>query len=126
LDQENTLQEWGQRMNQAAQIGKSIIEAHYGTTPSLTYAMGVSNGGYQVRKAIEDHPQTFDGGVDWEGPFWRPEGPNFIGELRDTLGPIRSRSRPRGLARTIACTRSRMATTSTASRGRRRGCSSPT
>lgn len=81
LDQENTIQEWGQRMNQAAHIAKSIIEEHYGTTPSRTYAMGVSNGGYQVRKAIEDHPETFDGGVDWEGVFWRQEGPNFIGEL---------------------------------------------
>lgn len=81
LDQENTMQEWGQRMNQAAHIAKSVIEEHYGTKPSRTYAMGVSNGGYQVRKAIEDHPQTFDGGVDWEGVFWRQEGPNFIGEI---------------------------------------------
>lgn len=81
LDQENTTQEWGQRMNQAALIAKSIIEEHYGIRPSRTYAMGVSNGGYQVRKAIEDHPETFDGGVDWEGVFWRQEGPNFIGEL---------------------------------------------
>ena len=43
--------------------------------------MGVSNGGYQVRKAIEDHPETFDGGVEWEAVLWRREGPNFIGEL---------------------------------------------
>lgn len=81
LDQENTMQEWGRRMNQAALIAKSIIEEHYGTKPSRTYAMGVSNGGYQVRKGIEDYPQTFDGGVDWEGVFWRQEGPNFIGEI---------------------------------------------
>ena len=32
--------------------------------------MGVSNGGYQVRKAIEDHPETFDGGVAWEAVLW--------------------------------------------------------
>lgn len=81
LDQENTMQEWGQRMNQAAHIATSIIEEHYGTKPARTYAMGVSNGGYQVRKAVEDQPETFDGGVDWEGVFWRQEGPNFIGEL---------------------------------------------
>lgn len=81
LDQENTMGEWGRRMNQAALIAKSIIGEHYGRKPSRTYAMGVSNGGYQVRKAIEDYPQTFDGGVDWEGVFWQQEGPNFIGEL---------------------------------------------
>jgi Tannase and feruloyl esterase len=81
LDRSNQMREWGQRINQAALIAKAAIEAHYGRKPGRTYAMGVSNGGYQVRKAIEDHPQTFDGGVDWEGVFWREGGPNFIGEL---------------------------------------------
>jgi Tannase and feruloyl esterase/3HB-oligomer hydrolase (3HBOH) len=81
LDNENSLMEWGDRINQAALIAKALIEAHYGCKPSRTYAMGVSNGGYQVRKAIEDHPETFDGGVEWEAVLWRPEGRNFIGEL---------------------------------------------
>ena len=81
LDNENSLTEWGERFNQAALIAKALIEAHYGAKPSRTYAMGVSNGGYQVRKAIEDHPETFDGGVEWEAVLWRREGPNFIGEL---------------------------------------------
>ena len=65
LDDRNSLTEWGERFNQAALIAKALVEAHYGTKPSRTYAMGVSNGGYQVRKAIEDHPETFDGGVEW-------------------------------------------------------------
>jgi 3HB-oligomer hydrolase (3HBOH)/Prolyl oligopeptidase family len=81
LDDQNSLTEWGERFNQAALIAKALIEAHYGAKPSRTYAMGVSNGGYQVRKAIEDHPETFDGGVEWEAVMWRREGPNFIGEL---------------------------------------------
>ena len=81
LDNENSLAEWGERINQAALIAKALIEEHYGCKPSRTYAMGVSNGGYQVRKAIEDHPETFDGGVEWEAVLWQPEGPNFIGEL---------------------------------------------
>ena len=73
--------EWGERFNQAALLAKALIEEHYGAKPSRTYAMGVSNGGYQVRKAIEDHPETFDGGVEWEAVLWRRNGPNFIGEL---------------------------------------------
>ena len=81
LDDENSLIEWGERINQAALIAKALIEAHYGRKPSRTYAMGVSNGGYQVRKAIEDHPETFDGGVEWEAVLWQRNGPNFIGEL---------------------------------------------
>lgn len=81
LNHEHSLAEWGERMNQAARIAKALIQGHYGAKPSRTYAMGVSNGGYQVRKAIEDHPETFDGGVEWEAVLWRRKGPNFIGEL---------------------------------------------
>jgi pimeloyl-ACP methyl ester carboxylesterase len=81
LDDKNSLAEWGERFNQAALLAKALIEEHYGAKPSRTYAMGVSNGGYQVRKAIEDHPETFDGGVEWEAVLWRRNGPNFIGEL---------------------------------------------
>jgi hypothetical protein len=65
LDQDRSLTEWGERMNQSALIARDLIREHYGTHPSRIYAMGVSNGGYQVRKAIEDHPETFDGGVEW-------------------------------------------------------------
>ena len=81
LDNENSLAEWGERINQAALIAKALIEEHYEPKLSRTYAMGVSNGGYQVRKAIEDHPETFDGGVEWEAVLWQTQGPNLIGEL---------------------------------------------
>ncbi len=36
-----------------------------------TYAVGTSNGGYQVRRALEEAPDLFDGGLDWEGTFVR-------------------------------------------------------
>src|SRR6476619_6481108 len=81
LDSGNSLAEWGELINHASLIAKALIEAHYGCKPSRTYAVGVSNGGYQVRKAIEDHPETFDGGVEWEAALWQRNGPNFIGEL---------------------------------------------
>ena len=81
LDKQNSIPEWGRRMKDAARIARAILEERYGRKPARTYAMGVSNGGYKVRKAIEDYPDVFDGGVDWEGVFWRVEGPNFIGEI---------------------------------------------
>ena len=81
MDNENSLAEWGERINQAALIAKALIEAHYSRKPSRTYAMGVSNGGYQVRKAIEDRPETFDGGLAWETVLWQRDGPNFDWEL---------------------------------------------
>jgi hypothetical protein len=81
LEKQNRMREWGKRMRQAANIGRDVTRAHYGRRPRFTYAMGVSNGGYQVRKAVEDFPDVFDGGVDWEGVLWREDRPNFIGEL---------------------------------------------
>jgi hypothetical protein len=47
------------------------IRTHYGRPPQYTYAVGTSNGGYQVRRAIENAPELFSGGIDWEGTYMR-------------------------------------------------------
>jgi hypothetical protein len=49
--------------------------------PRFTYAVGTSNGGYQVRRAIESAPELFDGGVDWEGTFVDAHAPNLLTDL---------------------------------------------
>ncbi len=46
-----------------------------------TYAVGTSNGGYQVRRAVELAPKLFDGGVDWEGTFVDEHAPNLLTDL---------------------------------------------
>src|SRR5215207_2702731 len=43
------------------------------------------NAGYVTRYALENHPDTYDGGVDWQGPTWTdPESRN---SAPDDKGP---------------------------------------
>jgi 3HB-oligomer hydrolase (3HBOH) len=72
---------WRDFMLEAARLGSDAMKAHYGDKPRYTYAVGTSNGGYQVRRAIEAAPDLFDGGVDWEGTFVDPVAPNLLADL---------------------------------------------
>jgi len=72
---------WTQYIDLAARIGAKGLQAHYGSPPLHTYAVGTSNGGYQVRRALETAPELFDGGVDWEGTFVDPVAPNLLSTL---------------------------------------------
>src|SRR5258705_70706 len=60
---------WAEFMIKAAELARDGVKAGYGHSPRYTYAVGTSNGGYQVRRAVELAPELFDGGVDWEGTF---------------------------------------------------------
>jgi hypothetical protein len=73
--------EWAKYMVFTTWFAQSTIRAAYGVNPQRTYAVGTSNGGYQVRRAIEMVPSAFDGGVDWEGTFVDPNGPNILIDL---------------------------------------------
>ena len=53
--------------------------------PERTYLLGISNGAYQVRRALETVHDLYDGGVDWEGVHWRVEGPNLFTHLPTAL-----------------------------------------
>jgi hypothetical protein len=72
---------WAQFMVTAAQIARDGVKSAYGKTPKYTYAVGTSNGGYQVRRALEEAPKLFDGGVDWEGTFVDEPAPNLLTDL---------------------------------------------
>jgi len=72
---------WGEFMIRAAQLARDGVKAAYGHHPRFTYAVGTSNGGYQVRRAIESAPELFDGGVDWEGTFVDAHAPNLLTDL---------------------------------------------
>jgi hypothetical protein len=72
---------WTETMNLAARVARRGVARHYGRDPAFTYAVGTSNGGYQVRRALETAPQLFDGGVDWEGTFVDPTAQNLLTDL---------------------------------------------
>jgi hypothetical protein len=65
----------------AGEIAQRGAQAAYGQPPRYTYAVGTSNGGYQVRRAVETAPRVFDGGVDWEGTFVDEHAPNLMTDL---------------------------------------------
>jgi hypothetical protein len=69
---------WTDFMIEATRIGKNAVTANYARYPSRTYAVGTSNGGYQVRRALEAAPELFDGGVDWEGTYVDAVAPNIL------------------------------------------------
>jgi hypothetical protein len=70
-------QHWGMMMLDLADWSRQRLEDLQGRKVAHTYAMGLSNGGYQVRRALElDHEavnngaaRLFDGGLDWSGTY---------------------------------------------------------
>jgi 3HB-oligomer hydrolase 3HBOH len=81
LDPEKPFTEWQSRIAQAARIARDGLKAHYRRSPRHTYAVGTSNGGYQVRRAVEEAPDLFDGGVDWEGTLVDSSEHNLLATL---------------------------------------------
>lgn len=77
--------EWNDRVTELTLAAKNVVQQRYGQAPAYTYITGISNGGYLTRFALENYPELYDGGVDWEGTHWRPEGPNLFTYLPAAL-----------------------------------------
>ena len=76
--------EWHRRVTQLTRQSKKVVAQRYGKRPERTYMTGISNGGYLTRYALENHPELYDGGVDWEGTLFR-RGENLLSYLPATL-----------------------------------------
>ncbi|MEW6637342.1 MAG: tannase/feruloyl esterase family alpha/beta hydrolase [Actinomycetota bacterium] len=82
--------EWHRRVEQLTRAAKAAAKSNYGRVPRRTYITGISNGGYLTRYALENTPELYDGGVDWEGTLFRAKGPNLF-----TYLPVALREYPR-------------------------------
>jgi 3HB-oligomer hydrolase (3HBOH) len=80
-DPQSPFTRWAPFMAKAAVLARRGLVGLQGGEPRYTYAVGTSNGGYQVRRAVESYPHLFDGGVDWEGTFVSPAAPNLLTDL---------------------------------------------
>ncbi|MER5712563.1 tannase/feruloyl esterase family alpha/beta hydrolase [Streptomyces sp. NPDC002122] len=81
----DAIAEWNDRVTQLTRAARATIAQRYHRPPTRTLVTGMSNGGYLVRWQLENHPELYDGGVDWEGTLWRADGPNLLDFLPPTL-----------------------------------------
>ncbi len=77
--------EWNQRVTELTRAARAVVAQRYHRPPSRTLMTGLSNGGYLVRWQLENRPELYDGGVDWEGTLWTEEGPNLMDFLPTAL-----------------------------------------
>lgn len=77
--------EWHQRVIELALAAKATVGQVYGRAPARTYMTGISNGGYLTRWQLENRPDIYDGGVDWEGTLLLAQGPNLFTYLPTAL-----------------------------------------
>jgi hypothetical protein len=87
------IQEWTLRVRQATRQAGKLLKAtarSYGLSGvTRSYIAGISNGGYQTRRAIESDTKgdrLYDGGVDWEGTLFLDHVPPGVALSTATSG----------------------------------------
>ena len=74
----DAIAEWHRRVTELTIAAKEVVRQRYGSEPAFTYMTGLSNGGYLTRYALENRPDLYDGGMDWEGVLWTADGPDIL------------------------------------------------
>jgi hypothetical protein len=79
------VREWHDRVSELTVAAKEVVAQRYGSSPEHTWMTGISNGGYLTRWQLENRPELYDGGVDWEGTLMVADGPNLFTYLPTAL-----------------------------------------
>lgn len=80
-DPQRSMAEWEASYVTLTDLAQHLVAMHYGRPAHRTYIAGVSNGGYIVRRMMEQHSDRFDGGVEWSGVLWHPERRHLLTAL---------------------------------------------
>jgi|SRR5579884_995702 len=80
---------WVREMLEITATAQDLIRDARGREPELVYAIGLSNGGYEVRRAIEESG-VYAGALTWNAALWTVEH-NPLRPLLDALAAMRDR-----------------------------------
>ncbi|MBI5202501.1 MAG: tannase/feruloyl esterase family alpha/beta hydrolase [Elusimicrobia bacterium] len=75
------IERWYPRLRALASLGAGRCRERFERAPDAIYAVGVSNGGYLARCAVERDPEIFAGAVDVSGVLWRADAPALLRDL---------------------------------------------
>jgi pimeloyl-ACP methyl ester carboxylesterase len=81
LTEQDSFEEWNVRLHELTVATKEMLKKTRGQAPTYTYLIGMSNGGYAARYAIENDAALYDGMIDWEGVLWRANEENGLSSL---------------------------------------------
>ena len=80
-----SIREWHRRVTELAVATRDTVTRVRAHRPERMYMAGISNGGYLTRWQLENRPDLYDGGLDWEGTLFRADGPNLFTYLPTAL-----------------------------------------
>jgi hypothetical protein len=82
----HTMERWLDEFLAVTEAAHAIAGDVSGRAPLLTYAVGLSNGGYEVRRAIEESDR-FDGALTWNAVLWTPQH-NLLRQLPQAIAAM--------------------------------------
>ena len=85
VSNQDSIEEWNVRLHQLTVATKELLKRTRGQAPTRTYLIGMSNGGYAARYAIENDASLYDGALDWEGVLWRANEANLISTMAESV-----------------------------------------